>query len=123
MNIFSIFPKFWLDLEKNLGEYAEDLLQVKSVGYSTKASVARIKTTRKITCLEADYLKIRSANQDSFLTLYPELKSINAFTPGMKSMMFTITKYLNESEQSESAENSTEKVVQNIFERAKKVCK
>lgn len=50
-DFFSDFPKFWLDLEAELGEYAEDLIQVKSVytilGFSTKQSVASMETTRK----------------------------------------------------------------------------
>lgn len=122
---FSHFPKFWLDLEAQRGEYAEDLIQVKSVytilGFSTKQSVASIKTARKINSLESEYLKIVSANAEGIFARYSELKQIQSFTPGMKLMMINIATHLNESKQGGTSDNCVEKIRKNIFERAKKV--
>lgn len=123
--IHSLFPKFWLDLENELDEHAEDLIQVKSVytvlGYLTKTSIASIKTTRKIAGLETDYLKIISSNPEDVFTRYPDLRRVNSFTPGMKTMMVNIAGHLNESKHCASSPDCEQKIKDGVFEKAKKV--
>lgn len=124
-SILSLFPKFWSDLETELDEHTEDLKQVKSVytvlGYSTRTSIASIKTNRKITGLEADYLKIISSNPEEVFSRYPDLKLVNSFTPGMKTMMINIATHLSESKQCEYLPECARKIKDEVFDKAKKV--
>lgn len=80
-------------------ECEEDLYQVKSVltflGYMTKTSIASIKTTKGIEKLESEYTKLRSNKSKEIFERFPGLESVDAFTPGIKSIILDITNYVN----------------------------
>lgn len=84
-----------------LDEHAEDLNHVKSVltelGYRTKNSIATLKTVKKIDCLELAYTKMKSINSKSMAERFPDLGSIDTFTPGMKSTIMAIATHLSRS--------------------------
>lgn len=119
------YPKFWDDLESDLGEHSDDLVPVKSVltalGYSTKSSVAAIKTAKNVSNLEKDFLQLFSSKSiDETLEKFPALKSIKSFTPGMKAVIYEVVTHLNQMAKLQCFENA-EAIKEKMFEQAKKV--
>lgn len=93
------FPSFWKVIEDELSAEPDELDQVKAVftalGYTTKTSIASIKTKKKIQCLESDFVKIRLMKLDSLCERFPVLKDVHFFGPGLQAVMLQIIKHLN----------------------------
>lgn len=120
------FPKFWSDVEKELGVYAEDLAAVKSIltalGFATKSSIKSIKNAKGISELENDYMKLlASASSAEILSRFPELKLISSFTLGLKSTLSDIVSELTQKSKPSKFEDVQITKIK-LFEQAKKVC-
>lgn len=104
--------------------HSEDLSQAKSVltvlGFMTRSSIATLKTTKKIDGLEHEYIKMRSIKQDDMDQRFPDLKMIDSFTPGMKSVILEIVSHLNQ-KQKVFDEDHDQKMKEHLLEKAKKV--
>lgn len=104
--------------------HSEDLSQAKSVltvlGFMTRSSIATLKTTEKIEGLEHEYIKMRSIKQDDMDQRFPDLKMIDSFTPGMKSVILEIVSHLNQ-KQTVLDQDHDQKMKGNLLEKAKKV--
>lgn len=123
---FSVFPQFWATLQTELDEHADDLNQVKSVltilGYKTKKSIATLKTAKKIDDLELAYTKMKSNSSQSITASFPDLGSIDSFTPGMKSIIMDIGIHLNRRLKNSLAVDSKEVTISKILSKGKQVC-
>lgn len=99
LHYFRKFPSFWKFIEDELNAEKEELDEVKAVftalGFTTKKSIASIKTKKKIQCLENDFVKIRLMKLDSLCERFPALKQIDCFGPGLQAVMFQIIQHLN----------------------------
>lgn len=120
------FPKFWSDVEKELGVYAEDLAAVKSIltalGFATKSSIKSIKNAKGISELENDYMKLlASASSAEILSRFPELKLISSFTLGLKSTLSDIVSELTQKSKPSKFEDVQITKIK-LLEQAKKVC-
>lgn len=89
----------------------------------TKASIASLKTPKKVNCLESEYTKMRSNGSQSMSERFPDLASIDAFTPGMKSIIIEIATHLSRSSKSSFAGDLKEVTRNKILLQAKKVCR
>lgn len=121
-----LFPKFWKDVETELDEHEDDLITVKSIlsalGYKTKGSIAAIKNAKNISNLEKEYMAMFANNDMSdILKKYPELKTINKFTPGMKAMLLVIVSHLNEMLQPENFD-IPESIKEKVLNSARSYC-
>lgn len=81
-----------------------DIDLVKSIfsalGYMTRETVTEIKSRKKINELEKDFLFIRS-NYERFQELtkiFPLLKYVDHFSPGIEACLFQIIHFLNSDE-------------------------
>lgn len=113
-------------MESELEEHPDDLVPVKSVltalGYTTKSSVASIKTAKNVSNLEKDLLQLHAtfnANNPIFGE-FPALVNIKSFTPGMRTIIFEIVCHLNQMVKSKSFE-TTENTKKKMFEQGKMV--
>lgn len=98
------FPSFWKFIEDELNAETEELDQVKAVftalGFTTKTSIASIKTKKKIQYLENDFVKTRLTKLDSLCERFPVLKTVDSFSPGLQAVMFQIIQHLNRTSKS-----------------------
>lgn len=124
------FPKFWISLQEELDVGDEDLTQVKSVftflGFMTQSSISSIKTSKKLSDLETEYIKQRSNanNLEELCRRFPSLKTIDSFTSGMMATMMGIIAHLNPKKNQliEEMDDETQKTLhKTIFEQSKKV--
>lgn len=134
-NFCNSFPKFWLELQTELDVFEEDLTEIKSIfsalGFMTLSSIASIKSQKKLTALESEYIKMR--NTDNFEALcekFPALKEISTFTSGIIATMIDIVAHVNrkksqriqiQSMDDESRNAMLEANKKSITEQAKKV--
>lgn len=89
-----------------------------ALGFMTRETVAELKTKKRVTDLEKDFLKIRG-NFDRYKELcdnYPLLRHVDNFAAGMEACLVQIVHFLNST--SDSSENTAEK----ILDHAKKIC-
>lgn len=83
------FPKFWSVLEEELDIYDKDLNQIKliftALRFMTSTSIASIKTPKKLSGLESEYMKLRSNTKtfEELCSKLPALKGIDSFTSGI----------------------------------------
>ncbi|XP_031639982.1 kinesin-like protein KIN-14H [Contarinia nasturtii] len=121
-----MFPKFWNNVAEEMGECDEDLHQVKSVltvlGYMTKMSVASIKTAKRIEKLEGEYTKMRTNKPNEIFDRFPELKQIDAFTPGIKSIIMDVTTHMNRIQNPKCSEKEIKSTKTRVLEQVKKIC-
>lgn len=95
------FPKFWSVLEEELDVYDNDLNQIKSIftalGFMTSTSIASIKTPKKLSGLESEYMKLRSNTKtfEELCSKLPALKGIDSFTSGIIATMMDVIIHLN----------------------------
>lgn len=121
---FRAYPEFWRGLENEMGVTPEDLIEVKSIvtalGYLTRSSVATIRTNKKVSALENEYMKMRS-NVTKFETVcarFPHLKAIDSFSTGLITILNGIVVHLNRN----LFEFEDEKILVNkILEQGRKV--
>lgn len=88
-----------------------------SLGYMTRETLTEIKTKKRINELEKDFLFIRS-NYERFqelIKVFPSLKYIDHFSPGIEACLFQIIHFLN------SDEKRDECVLKKLFDDAKVV--
>lgn len=70
-----------------------------ALGYMTRATVADIKSKKRVQELEKDFLKIRSNFQrfEEICKEYSLLKSVDSFSPGIEACLMQIINFLNTS--------------------------
>lgn len=108
-----------------MGVNPEDFAEVKSIvtalGYRTKISVATIKTNRKISALENEYMKMRSnpSKFEPFCATFPHLVAIDSFSTGILTILNSIVTHLN---RSLYVFDNEKVLIQKIVETGKKVC-
>lgn len=122
-------------LEEEMDVNAADLIETKSIfsalGFMTQTSVASIKTQKKLTSLEAEYIKMRS-NENAYQAVcnkFPALKSIESFSSGTIATMTDIIAHLNPKKNQavpiildeESRKAMVETTQKAIVEQAKKI--
>lgn len=90
-----------------------------ALGYMTRATVADIKSKKRVNELEKDYLKIRSNFQlfEEICKEYSLLKTVDNFSPGIEACLLQIINFLNTSG---SCDDTT---LDRIANEAKKVIK
>lgn len=109
-----------------MGVKPEDLIEVKSIvtalGYLTRSSVATIKTNKKISALENEYLKMRSnvMKFESVCIRFPHLEVIDSFPTGLITVFNGIVAHLNGNPNEFEDE---EILIQKVLEQGKKVNK
>lgn len=119
-----MFPEFWHDLENEMGAKPEDFIEVKSIvtalGYRAKSSVATIKTNKKISALENEYMKMRSnkCKFESVCATFPQLAAIDSFSTGLITILNSIVAHLNQNINEFEDEKT---LIQKIVEQAEKV--
>lgn len=103
----------------------ENIIEVKSMvtalGYRTKSSVATIKTNKKISALENEYMKMRSnvSKFESVCATFPHLATIDSFSTGLVTILNSIVAHLN---RNMSEFEDEENLIQKIIEQGEKVC-
>lgn len=116
-------------MEQELGE-RNGFCQIKAVlsvlGFLTKSSIATIKTKKNISNLECEYMKLHS-NITKFEKLcekFPELKSIDFFTPGLIAVLTELVGHINcKAKSVENDAETEEAILDKLVEQCKKVCK
>lgn len=96
----------------------------------TLSSIKSIKTVKKLTGLESEFLKLRSNAEvfDELCAKFPALKAIDCFSSGVTATMNDIIIHLNSAKkQAIGLDESLQKVMlesnrKNVFEQSKKVC-
>lgn len=91
--IISVFPHYWTQLVRQIGENDKDIRQVKAVltvlGFNTKSSLATLTTEAKVLKLEKVFIKLRQ-NPTKFhdtCEKYPELRELDSFSPGLVTIV------------------------------------
>lgn len=123
---FSVFPQFWFELEEELDEHPDDLVQVKSLltelGYTTKSSIASLKTSKKVESLENEYTKMRSVKSEGMVERFPSLRLIDTITPGLRSIIIVIASHLNRISININQDDLQAAIKNKILQQGKKVC-
>lgn len=114
----SQFPKFWSEVEDDQRDLIEVMSVMTILGFTTKSSLAQIKTMKAINQLECDYAKIRSNKPTEMFRRFPVLEKIDFFSPGLKRIMLNIAERFSPKVNPEDLE----KIIKNkIMRLAKKV--
>lgn len=120
--LFSKYPHFWEDIEQEMNIKTGDIDLAKSIftalGFMTRETVAELKTKKRVTDLEKDFLKIRG-NFDRYKELCdnnPLLKHVDNFAAGIEACLVQIVHFLNST--SDNCENTAKK----ILDDAKEIC-
>lgn len=82
-----------------------------ALGYMTRETIAEIKTKKRVNELEKDFLRIRSNcnRYEELCAVYPLLKIVDHFTPGIEAGLLQIIHFLNADAVRD--ENALEKLV------------
>lgn len=118
-----------------MGVQPEDFIEVKSIvtalGYRAKSSVATIKTNKKISALENEYMKMRSNKSkfESVCVTFPNLAAIDSFSTGLLTILNSIVAHLNRNiHEFEDEETLIRKIVEqgekvnNLFIHSVNIC-
>lgn len=120
-----MFPQFWIALQEEINEHPEDLIHTKSIltvlGFTTKKSIASLKTAKKVANLEGEYIKMRATGAEAMNHRFPSLSVIEAFTPGIKSIINDIAIHLSPRPK-DFPEEDIETVRTNVLKELKEVC-
>lgn len=115
------FPHFWTNIESEMKIKNGDIDLVKSIftslGYMTRETLTEIKSRKRINELEKDFLFIRSNYErfEELIKVFPSLKYVDHFSPGIEACLFQIIQFLN------SDEKRDEIILKKLFDDAKVV--
>lgn len=120
-------PSFWDDVVEQMNVDPDDVQDAVSVfsalGFSTRMSIATIKTIKNIKKLEDDYVRLRlmESKFSKICEKFPSLSEIESFSPGLIAVMSQITTFLRKPKVSSVGSSHEEKQYEKLLKKAKEV--
>lgn len=115
---FSQFPTFWSPIEDELGDVLVPKVILTILGYSTKNSVASIRSKREIVKLEDEFTRRKGSSTIfvKYYEAYPFLQEMVSFPSGLQTVFMQIVAFLTQTSDYERSQ-----IISSILTSAKQV--